>query len=554
LVPFRHAPGLSIGNPSPIPEQLAVYTDGDGMSAIDRWDGSPESLRFLDWLPSALPYHLLPPKPKVLALGAGGGSDVLQAIVHDAGRVDAVELNPQTIELVRDRFAEFAGPVYRHTKVRVHAAEARGFVAASPEGYDLIQLALLDAFNTSSAGLYGLNESYLYTVEALQTYLAHLRPGGLLALTRWVRLPPRDEAKLFATAIAALERSGESHPGRRLLWIRGWQTSTLLVKNGPFGDADIDATRRFCAERSFDTAYFPGIRDTETNLYNVQKQPYLSEAALELLGPDRDGYIDRYKFDIRPATDDRPYFFHFFRWPILAEALNLRGAGGLGLIDLGYPMLIATLIQAVVIGGLLILAPLQLFAPGAARQPKGQVFAYFAAVGIAFMFTEIVYIQKFILYLSHPLYAVAVVLAGFLLFAGLGSRHAETVPKAQAAAAIVGAARSIVAISLVYLLLLPPLFEASMALPGAVKVATVLTLIAPLAYFMGMPFPLGLARLTAGDHALMPWAFGINGCASVTAAILATVLAIHSGQNWLLIAALALYATAALTAAHYAGK
>jgi len=545
-VPFRHVPGLSLNSPAPVPEQLAVFTDGDSMGAIHRWGGSQASLAFLDYVPSALPYHLLSRRPKVLVLGAGGGGEVLQAIYHDAERIDAVELNPQMIELVSRDFADFAGQVYRHPSVRVRAAEARSFVAASAERYDLIQIALLDAFNTA-AGSYALNESYLYTTEALQAYLEHLRPGGFLAITRWVRLPPRDEIKLFATAADALTRSGMSAPERRLMWIRGWQTSTLLIKNGEISEPEVATLRRFCDERAFDPAYHPGIEAPQTNVYNRLKQPYFFEAASALLGPERESFIRRYKFDVRPATDDRPYFFHFFKWPLLSEAFRLKGSGGLSLLDMGYPILLATLLQSAVISAVLILAPLGVLMPrrdGAEKIRRYRVFGYFFAIGLAFMFTEIVYIQKFILYLGHPLYAAAVVLAGFLIFAGLGSRHAAGIAPQRAGRHISRAAKAIIAVSAVYLLALPWLFDVSIALPGPAKAALVLILIAPLAFFMGMPFPLGLSRLAAGAERLIPWAFGINGCASVIAAVLATLLAVHIGQSRLLIAALALYGLA----------
>jgi len=552
-VPFRHVPGLSLNSPVPVPEQLAVFTDGEGMSAVNHWDRSQGSLGFLDYVPSALPYHLLPRKPKVLVLGAGGGSEVLQAIYHDAERIDAVELNPQMIELVSRDFADFAGQVYRHPSVRVHAAEARSFVAASAEHYDLIQIALLDAFNTASAGSYALNESYLYTIEALQAYLAHLSPGGFLAITRWVRLPPRDEIKLFATAVDALARSGMSEPERRLMWIRGWQTSTLLIKNGDITNPEIAALRQFCDERAFDLAYYPGSETEQTNVYNQLKEPYFFEAATALLSPERESFIRRYKFDVRPATDDRPYFFHFFKWPLLSEAFKLKGSGGLSLLDMGYPILLATLLQSAVISALLILLPLKVLMPHSDDTEKSRsyrVFGYFFAIGLAFMFTEIVYIQKFILYLGHPLYAVAVVLAGFLIFAGMGSRYAAGIAPQQAGTHIFWATKAIIAVSAIYLLILPPLFDASIALPAPAKVTVVLALIGPLAFFMGMPFPLGLSRLAAEAERLIPWAFGINGCASVIAAVLATLVAIHMGQFWLLIAALALYGLAGARRPH----
>ena len=231
-VPFRHAPGLSLLATREPPPQIALFTDGDGFTTINRFDGHWAAQSYLDFLTSALPYHLLQ-KPSALVLGAGGGADILQALALGARTVDAVELNPQVVTLVQQTFGDFSGRPYSLPGVRPHLAEARGFVASHDQRFDLIQVALLDAFSTAAAGLHGLAETYLYTVEALGTYLDHLTPGGLLAITRWVTLPPRDPLKLFATAVAALEARGIPDPGAHLVMIRGWKTATLLVKTSP---------------------------------------------------------------------------------------------------------------------------------------------------------------------------------------------------------------------------------------------------------------------------------------------------------------------------------
>lgn len=460
-IPLRHAPGLSLNATAEPPPQLAVFVDGEGLNALTRFDGRRESLAHLDQISSALPYHLLR-RPHVLVLGAGAGADVLQAHYHGASRIDAVELNPQVVELVRDRFAEHAGGLYGHI-ARVHVAEARAFVAASDERYDLIQVALLDSFSASSAGLYALAENHLYTVEALQDQLRHLQPGGLLAITRWVTLPPRDALKLFAAAVAALERSGATDPGSQLALVRSWKTSTLLVKNGVFGSEDIAAIKAFCAARSFDLGFYPGMRPEEANRYNVVEGPDLFDGATALLGPGRDAFLEDYKFHIAPATDDRPHFFHFFKWRSLPELLSLKEQGGLPLLEWGYPVLVATLAQAAIASLLLIGLPLAWVGirQSARRMPplagsRGRVLVYFMAIGFGFMFIEIAFIQKFVLFLGHPLYAVAVVLFAFLLFAGIGSRvAARAVPVAAVAGAIALAA-------VLCLLLLPLLFRHAM--------------------------------------------------------------------------------------------
>ena len=558
-IPLRHVPGLSLNASAEPPPQLGVFTDGEGLNALTRFDGRRDSLAHLDQITSALPYHLLH-HPHVLVLGAGAGADVLQAHYHGARQIDAVELNPQVVDLVRHRFADYSGGIYSggidSGRVRVHVAEARGFVAASEERFDLIQVALLDSFSASSAGLYALAENYLYTVEAVQDDLRHLQSGGLLAITRWVTLPPRDALKLFGAAVVALERSGVADPGSRLALVRSWKTSTLLVKNGAMVGADIAAIKAFCAERSFDVAFYPGMRPEEANRYNVVQPPDLFDGATALLGPGREEFLQRYKFHIAPATDDKPHFFHFFKWRSLPELLSLKGQGGLPLLEWGYPVLVATLVQAVVASLLLIGLPLVWVTGVGAGQnngtplagSRGRVLVYFLAIGFGFMFIEIAFIQKFVLFLSHPLYAVAVVLFAFLLFAGIGSRASRrlqdgTGPKLRHPVAAV--ALAICLSAALCLTLLPWLFQHSMGLPDAARILISAALIAPLAFFMGMPFPLGLARVEATDARLIPWAWGINGCASVTAAVLATLLAIHVGFTAVVVAALVLYGVAA---------
>ncbi len=573
-IPFRHAPGLSLNANMEPPPQLAVFTDGDGLSALNRYDGRREPLAYLGDLTSALPYHLLD-RPKVLVLGSGAGADVLQAIYHQASAIDAVELNPQVIGLVQDRFAAFSGKPYSAPGVRVFASEARGFLSAHNEHYDLIQVALLDSFSTSSAGLYALSESYLYTVEAFRDYLRHLRPGGLLAITRWVTLPPRDIPKLLATTVAAMDGAGVQQPWRRLALIRSWKTATLVVRNGEFDATAIAALRDFCHARSFDVEYYPGMQEAEANHYNVLDQPYFFDAAQALLGPDRDSFLARYKFDVRPATDDRPYFFHYFKWRSLPELLSLKAQGGLPLLEWGYPVLIATLLQATCAALLLIVVPLwamgrhNLRLPfvslaggvAASAPPSGwRLGMYFLAVGFAFMFVEIAFIQKFILFLSHPLYAIAVVLCAFLSFAGLGSRYSQRMTAhaphmtghgfpsrrgnhCRRAVGLVVA--GICLASLLYLVALPPLLRLLMPLPDPARIAVLVLLMAPLAFLMGMPFPLGLGGVAARDKTLVPWAWAVNACASVVAAPLATLVAIHLGFSAVVLVALCLYVVAA---------
>ncbi|HEY5613042.1 MAG TPA: hypothetical protein VIK70_05570, partial [Lysobacter sp.] len=533
-VPMRYAPGLSTANTDDVPLQLGLFTDGDGLSVITRNDGEPQALAYLGRMSSALPYRLQP-RPSVLVLGAGGGQDVLQALALGARAVDAVEFNPQRLRLVRDDYATFAGGLYRDPRVQVFNAEPRAFARASTRRYDLIVLASGDSFAAGGAGVQAAAEHYGLTVEALGDYLARLAPGGLLAVTRWSKQPPRDELKLFATAVAALRASGTSDPGRHIVAIRNWDASTWVVKPGGFGAAELASLRAFADIHGFDPVYLPGLRETEASGFHALDRPYLFEGARALASPRADDYLRDYKFALAPASDDRPYFGNFFRWLVLPELWRLREQGSAVLLDSGTLLLLATLVQALPLALLLVLLPL--FAlPRAgtgevASRPVGRarVGAYFVALGLGFMLVEIATLSRLTLLVGHPLLAATAGLAGFLLFAGGGSLYAQRLLAGMRAerfeADIANTVRLAVFAIALGMLWQVAVFTATQGLgagwPVSARAFAGLLGIAPLAFAMGLPFALGLARLAATAPAFVPWAWGLNGCASVLAAIAA---------------------------------
>ncbi len=541
-VPFRHAPGLSLTAGADIGAQVALFVDGGAMTVIPEAGGETG---YLDFVTTALPYHLLD-RPNVLVLGAGGGASVVQALAHGAERVEAVEVNPDVVALVREDFAAFSGGLYDRGRVHVAVDEARAFVGRTRRVYDLIQIDLLDSFSASSAGLYALSESHVYTVEALEAYLRHLEPNGILALTRWVKMPPRDGPRLFATAVEALRNMGVPAPDSRLAWIRSWNTSTLLIRNGTWTATDIAALRAFCERRAFDTAYYPGMPASQANRHNRLPRPWFHEAAVALLGPERETFLERYKFNVRPVTDDRPYFFNFFKWSSIREMLSLRRRGGAGLLEAGFLVVLATLAQALVASVVLIAAPLLVrrAAPHTDTPPRWRMIAYFFAIGLAFLIIEMAFIQRFVLFLGHPVYAVTVVLATFLLAGGLGSVLAMRSGTHDVRAPVT----LIVAFGLAHAFAVPPLLDALLALPTAVRHVISAALIAPLALPMGMMFPRALDWIGERHRALVPFAWGVNGCASVVAAPLGIVLASAYGFTAALLGALGLYVVASVVA------
>lgn len=534
LVPFRHAPGLSLFSTSEPPPQLGLFSDGEGFQAITSASKEPARLAFLEQSTNALAYHLRAPGT-VFVPAAGGGMEILRALHFGAETIDAVELNPQAVRLLQDDFAEYTGLLVESPGVDLVSSDARGFLAGTDRRYDVLQLTVDGS--GASGGLSGLSEDYDLTVEMMRLYLKHLEPGGFLSITGSTRVPPRDSLKLVSELIDALQPFDATD---RLLMIRGWQTFTLLAKNGPAGAQDIARMRAFAESLSFDLVWYPGMRASDANQYNQLREPWYHEGVRALLGDRREDFVAGYPFDIRPATDDRPYFRNFFRWPLLAQGWEARGRGGMTLLELGYPLLVATLLQALLAAMLLIVFPL-LFVGTRSHSTASQrwkVFAYFASIGLAFVFLEVVFLQKLMLLVHHPTMALALMLAVFLAGAGAGSAFVGTRPPDSDRRTLLAAVAGILLLGTAGALLLDSLSMSLSTVALAVRVIVASILILPLAICMGMPFPLAIRRL---EEVSVPWAWAINGCASVVGAVLSTLLAIEFGFAAVLLLALLLY-------------
>jgi spermidine synthase len=536
--------GYSVRSQGALPEQIGMFFDGGSISPIHRFEGSVERFAFLDHVTSALPYRLVA-SPEVLVVGAGGGTEVLSALYHGAAAVTAVELDAGVAELVAS-LAPFAGGLYGRPDVELVTAEGRGFLASrKDETYDVIQISLLDAFTASSAGVYALSESYLYTTEAISLYLDRLTGEGVLSITRWLKTPPRDAIKLFATVVEACRLAG-LEPAAHVAFIRSWNTATIVVSRATLDDPRVELVREFAESRGFDRVYHPGLDPAEVNRYTVLEGPVYYQSALRILSAGSESFFADYPFHVRPATDDRPYFFRFFRWRSLPTLVGSAGRDWVYYVEWGYLVLVATVAQAALASLLLVLLPLWLLLrrrPGAPS--RGAVSCYFALLGLAYMFLEIAFIQKMMLFLSHPLYAVGVVLAAFLFFSGLGSLWADRHRRRQLRR--VGTVVALLAVlSALYLVVLPSLFNAWAGWTASAKVVASLATLAPMAFLMGIPFPTGLQTVADRADVLVPWAWGVNGAASVVGATLATTVAVHAGFRVVVITALLCYGAALL--------
>jgi spermidine synthase len=531
-------PGLSYRYLQPLPAQHGLLVDGDDLNPLLATDSN---LEFSDYLPSAIAFQLHP-QAETLVLGARGGLDVLTALAHGAHGVDAVEVNPLIVA---------AAPVYSDPRIRVILSDERSYLRDTTSQYDVIVLSLNTPFHPIRSGAYSLAEDYRYTIEAFSDALTKLNQDGVLVITRWLQNPPSEDLRTFALAVETLEMM-HLDPGQRIAAFRGYNTATFLVKTQPFTEQELAATRAFARKRAFDLTYAPDIRLDETNLYNVLPEPVYYQTYQALLKSNpRQAFYSQYSFDVSPPTDDRPFFGHFFKWAQAGQVLTSLGRTWQPFGGAGYFVIVALLILSIVLAAGLILLPV-ILARFRMRHRQGSedvshhsppvYLLYFALIGFAYLLVEIPLIQKFILFLGQPSYAMTAILFTLLLFSGVGSLLGKRISVRTGLALLA-------LILFVFPILVPYLFLVTLGLPFTARLFLTVILLAPVGFLMGLPFPAGIRQLENNKlSAYIPWSWAVNGSASVVSAVLAALLALTFGFTWVLRLGALCYAGAWLAA------
>lgn len=467
----------------------------------------------------------------VAIIGSGGGIDVQNALALGARNVTAIEINPVILELVRGRYADASDRVFFDPRVHVVQDEGRSAIARSRRKFDVIQSTLIDTWAASASGAYSLSENYLYTVEAMQTFLDHLAPNGLLTITRWYYESPR----LVSVIRAALARRGITDPARHLMVIEQRLRTTVVVKNEPFTPEESAALARFGSLSPERVVQHDPLAPSDTSFFSV---------FLESRDPRQ--FYRATDFAVTPVTDDAPFFFQLTRWSRLRPS-SISTFTGHNMLEpvalpVGQIVLVVALGLAIVLSLGLLAVPL---AAGAAPQTgRWRWLAYFGALGVAYIAVEVALMQRLALLLGHPTYSVTLTLFAILLFTGLGASWADRL-RAPAAAV----ARPLLAALAVALLftafVLPRLVPLWLPLPLPVRVALAILVIAPAAFTMGLPFPLAI-RTLGGERGAIAWAWAANGCGSVVGSVLAVLGAMLVGFSIVLTLATVVYTAALL--------
>ena len=488
--------------------------------------------QYLRYELTALVYHL---KENVsgftaLVVGPGGGRDLVSALVFGAARVDGVEINPIIAnDVMRGRFRDFSGHLYDHPRVRVTVDDGRSFVRRTPERYDVIQASLVDTWAATAAGAYTLTENTLYTVEAFNDYLDHLTDGGMLTITRWVF----DGLRLVSLAQAACEARGWDARSRIAI-VQHERVATFLLKKAPFSAGEI-ATLREVAERlRFAVLYLPGS-DPGSTMGSGPGSGGNDYARL-IAAPDRERFYDTYGQDIRPTTDDRPFFFHTTK---LRDQFQVAFGRSM-LFGNGLSALLTLMGISAALVVLFVLGPLLIAGSGDVRGWRAWL-VYFGALGAGFMLIEVTVLQRFVLLLGHPVYSLTVTLFSLLLGTGLGAALSRRISDRTIVRTTALTLGGIIVIGLVCLAVVTPLIVWAVPFSRGVRIGIAIGVIVPFGMVLGIPMPAGIRLLRQRAPQMVTWAWGMNGALSVVGGILAIFIAMNWGFQVTMFASAAAY-------------
>jgi hypothetical protein len=494
----------------------------------EHWEGTWQ--KNLMAAPPALA-NILRPHGDYAIIGPGGGVDVLRAVANGSRSVTGIEINPLIANtIMRGRYADYAHHLYERPDVHIHVTDGRSFVRNSGQQYDVLQMTLVDTWASTAAGAFALSENNLYTVEAFREYFEHLRPDGMIAITRWEFHQPREALRVVSVAMQALHELGVANPAGNFIVIAEGDLDedgipvAVLAKKTPFTPQEEQAvTDHLSRNPALVALYLPS-------------QPASNPFSALIARNDPAGFARDYAYNVSPVYDNSPFFFFTLR---AAQLWNPRSlANGIDWkVNLGVAVLGMVLIISLLAVLAFLILPLALRASTASPVP----LLYFVAVGLGYILVEIAFIQRLVLFLGHPTYALTVVVFLLLLSSGAGSlasrrwlpQHRFSRIPLLLIAAAVG----------VYVFALPQLLHWLIGIAFPAKLLVSAALLVPLGFCMGMPFPSGLRALAvprssavgiSSREGVIEWAWAMNAASSVLGSVLAIVIAMELGLNFTL--------------------
>jgi spermidine synthase len=510
----------------------AIVIDADASTYImnadlAHWQGT-EWEHNLMAAPPALA-NVLRPHGEFAIIGPGGGVDVLRAVANGSPSVTGIEINPIiATTIMGDRYAEYSQHLYQRPDVHIHVTDGRSFLRSTPQHFDVVQMTLVDTWASTAAGAFALSENNLYTVEAFREYFEHLKPEGMIAITRWEFRHPREALRVVAVAMEALHRMGVSNPARNFIVAAQGSLNedgipvVVLAKKTPFSAAEETAV----------ITHFDHYSELEP-LY-LPSQPGQNPFSDLIASNDPYAFARNYAYNVAPVSDNAPFFFFTLKPGQILGDKGLRD-GIDWKVNLGVLVLVLVLVISLVAVLVFLVLPLALKA-GQSRQ-SALPLLYFVAVGLGYILVEIAFIQRFVLFLGHPTYALTVVIFLLMLSSGAGSLFSRLwLPRTEMGWIPLAL---VVVTLLADVFFLPSRLAALVGLSFGYRLLVSGVLLIPLGFVMGLPFPTGLRALASSPTPEFPaspdnaveWAWAMNAAASVLGSVLAMIIAIQFGLN-----------------------
>lgn len=521
-----------------------MLIDGAAGTALTKWDGEPESIAWVQYDVTSLPYHLR--SGDVAIIGVGGGRDVLSALWAGSRSVVAIELNEIFVDLLNGSHRDFAGIALR-PEVRLVNDEARSFLTRSDDRFDVLQMSLVDTWAATGAGAFTLSENALYTVEAWKVFLGRLEPDGIFSTSRWFSPENVSEtSRLLSLCIATLLELGFENPAEHVALVSRGKIATLLVAAAPFTEQERMRLEEIARRYAFRVLVLPGRPVENPRLAAIMGSRSLDALAVATDDPD---------YDYGAPTDSRPYFFNmlkphrFYRLRELPSGAIFGGSGGVIWGNIRATVtLFVLLVIAVALVALIIFLPLAWSGLPAMR---GRTFlyamSYFALIGYGFMSIQIPFLQRFSIFLGHPIFTFSVILFSMIFFAGIGSLLSDRILLERSVAPL--AVPMAIAVLLVAIAIgLQPVLDATIAWELPARALVVVAITAPVSLLLGFCFPFGLRLVSAVAPGAAPWMWGMNGASGVIASIVAVIVSLWTGTDTNLMVAALLYLLLALPA------
>ncbi len=500
--------------------------DGDAATTVNEFH--PDNVAGIQWIKhdvTSLAYHLIR-GGDVAVIGVGGGRDILTALAFGCHHVTGVELNQIFLDLLGDRYRYFS-EISTHPDVTLIHDDGRSYLARSREKFDLIQMSLIDTWASTSAGGMTLSENGLYTVEAWQTFLGRLKPGGVLTVSRW--FTPEDlgeTARLISLATASLLEEGAERPEDHIVLASADRISTIIVSSTPFSRDALQTIRNAVAHYGFGLLLFPGEPAPDPRLTNILEARSTEELSRNVRDPI---------LDLGPPHDDKPFFFNMVKpqswWS--ARNLPLLESGVITGNLVATENLMTILFAVTFLVLLSIIMPLLLFGRRHGLSPGQFTMSahYFASIGLGFMLIEIGLIQRFSVLLGHPIWALVVILFSMILFTGIGSLLSDRIPLSGTGIRLF-VPIGIFVVILIVTYAIQPAIDATISADFFHRALMTLSFCVPVGLCLGVCFPLGMRLVQEHSKAAMPWMWGINGAFGVLGGVVAMIISMAWGISW----------------------